>query len=120
MLATGQTPHEDADRAQPLPDCAELRARLEVAEETLRAIRSGEVDALVVEGKSGTQIFTLQGTEAESNQFRGGILAQISDAVVAVDNEQHVTYLNEAAERQYGISSSDALGRHRQELWTVQ
>ena len=40
---------------------AELRARLEEAEETLRAIRSGEVDALVVETADGPQIFTLQG-----------------------------------------------------------
>ena len=41
----------------------ELRARLEEAEDTLRAIRSGEVDALVVSGASGEQIFTLQGAE---------------------------------------------------------
>jgi PAS domain S-box-containing protein len=119
MLTTGQIPNGEPDRAQLLAENAELRARLEEAEETLRAISSGEVDALVVEGKSGTQIFTLQGIEAESNQFRGDILAQISDAVVAVDNEEHVTYLNGAAERQYGIRSSDALGRQLRELWTV-
>lgn len=42
----------------------DLRARLEEAEETLRAIRQGEVDALVVEGPSGEQqVFTLQGAE---------------------------------------------------------
>ncbi len=98
----------------------ELRGRLEEAEETLRAIRRGEVDALVVEGPAGTQIFTLQGTEAESNQFRGDILSQISDAVVAMDGEQHVTYLNAAAEKQYGIAASEALGLNVNELWTTQ
>jgi PAS domain S-box-containing protein len=41
-----------------------LKLRLEEAEETLRAIREGEVDALVVEGPDGDQIFTLQGAEA--------------------------------------------------------
>ncbi|HEX3035252.1 MAG TPA: histidine kinase dimerization/phosphoacceptor domain -containing protein [Thermodesulfobacteriota bacterium] len=41
----------------------ELRARLEETEEALRAIRSGEVDALVVYGEDGEQIFTLQGAE---------------------------------------------------------
>ncbi len=96
---------------------ADLRARLDEAEETLNAIRSGEVDALVVEGQFGAQVFTLQGTESESNQFRGDILSQINDAVVAVDNQQHVTYLNYAAERQYGITASEALGRHLNELW---
>jgi PAS domain S-box-containing protein len=40
-----------------------LKFRLAEAEETLRAIRSGEVDALVVETKEGEQVFTLAGAE---------------------------------------------------------
>lgn len=42
---------------------ADLRARLEEAEDTLRAIRSGEVDAIVVSGVDGEQIFTLKGAD---------------------------------------------------------
>ncbi len=41
----------------------ELRARLQEAQETLEAIRSGAVDAIVVEGPEGRQVFTLQGAE---------------------------------------------------------
>src|SRR3569623_3083371 len=41
----------------------DLRARRLVAEETLRAIRRGEVDALVVEGSRGDQIYTLRGAD---------------------------------------------------------
>ena len=41
----------------------DLRARLEELEETLRAIRSGEVDALVVSGPGGERVFTLQGAD---------------------------------------------------------
>ena len=41
----------------------ELRQRLQEAEETLDAIRSGEVDALVVSGPSGEKVFTLEGAE---------------------------------------------------------
>jgi len=89
---------------------AELRTRLEQAEETLRAIRSGEVDALIVETVDGPQIFTLQGVDAESNRFRGEILAQVSDSVVAVGADRRVTYLNAAAQRQYGVSAATALG----------
>lgn len=44
-------------------EAEELRARLQEAEETLQAIRSGAVDAIVVEGPSGRQVFTLQGAE---------------------------------------------------------
>lgn len=96
---------------------AALRARLEEAEEALRAIRAGEVDALVVEGANGPQVFTLQGAEAESSQFRGEILAQIGEAVLAVDRDQHVIYLNSAAERLYGVAASEALGRSLPELY---
>lgn len=91
---------------------AELRARLEEAQETLQAIRTGAVDALVVETSAGPQIFRMEGLEADSSQFRGEILAQVSDAVITIDNDQRVTYLNAAAERQYGVSASDVLGRH--------
>ena len=42
----------------------ELRRRLEEAEDTLRAIREGEVDAVVVTGSRGTQIFSLSGAES--------------------------------------------------------
>lgn len=40
-----------------------LRVRLAEAEETVRAIRSGEVDAVVVESKQGDRVFTLDGAE---------------------------------------------------------
>ncbi|MFL5264572.1 MAG: ATP-binding protein [Anaeromyxobacteraceae bacterium] len=42
---------------------ADAEARLADAEETLRAIRSGEVDALVVDGPDGERVFTLVGAE---------------------------------------------------------
>jgi PAS domain S-box-containing protein len=103
---------------QLIAENAELRARLAEADELLHAIRSCEVDALVVEGTAGARVFTLQGLDAESNRFRGEILAQVSDAVVAVDSEYRVSYLNAAAERQYGVTASDVLGRKLRELLT--
>jgi PAS domain S-box-containing protein len=105
-----QTPHEEI---------AQLRARLEEAEDLLRAIRSGEVDALLVESPTGPQVFTLQGLDAESNRFRGEILDQVSDAVIAVDDDQRVTYLNAAAARQYGVSDSEVLGHRLSEVYEV-
>src|SRR5687768_6306042 len=49
--------------ATPSGELAEVRARLAEAEETLRAIRRGEVDAVVVAGKQGPKVFTLEGAE---------------------------------------------------------
>src|ERR1700720_1861741 len=42
---------------------ADLRASLEEANETLQAIRLGEVDAVVVQGSRGDQLFTLKGAD---------------------------------------------------------
>ena len=46
-----------------MSEMEELRVRLEEAEDTLRAIGSGEVDAFVVSGPDGEQVFTLKGAE---------------------------------------------------------
>jgi len=42
---------------------SKLLARLKAAEETLRAIQSGEVDALMVSGRRGEQVVSLKGGE---------------------------------------------------------
>jgi hypothetical protein len=44
-----------------LSEIETLRLRLEEAEDTLQAIQSGEVDALVISRPEGEQVFTLQG-----------------------------------------------------------
>ena len=41
----------------------EMQARLRELEETLRAIRLGEVDALVVSSHEGDRVFTLEGAD---------------------------------------------------------
>lgn len=83
-----------------------LRERLTEMEETLHAIRTGQVDALV----DGTDIYTLDSVESASNRFRGRVLQEISETVIAVDNDNHITYINEAAEKQYGRMATDVIG----------
>ncbi len=94
-----------------LAENASLHARLAEAEETLGAIRGDEVDALVVQSVVGPKVYTLQGLDAETMRFRGEMLAQVSDAVIAVDSDERIAYLNAAAERLYGFTASEALGR---------
>jgi len=50
-------------RAQLLEEIEQLQLRLGEAEQTLEAIRRGDIDALVVTGPQGEQIFTLAGAE---------------------------------------------------------
>jgi PAS domain S-box-containing protein len=50
-------------KPQLIDEIEQLRARLQEAEQTLEAIRSGDVDALVVAGPQGERVFSLTGAE---------------------------------------------------------
>ena len=43
--------------------------------------------------------------------FDANILAHVSDAVIAIDNEYNIIYLNKRAERQYNINACEFIGR---------
>jgi len=47
----------------PGTELTRLRARLAEADETLRAIRNGEVDAVLSSGRQGSRVFSLQGAQ---------------------------------------------------------
>lgn len=53
----------NARRAEHLEELAALRARVGEAEDLLRAIGRGEVDAIVRQGPAGDQVFTLEGAD---------------------------------------------------------
>ena len=69
---------------------ADLERRLGEAEETLRAIRGGEVDALVVNTPEGEQVFTLRGAEATYRTLveamNEGALLLMPDGIVLYAN----------------------------------
>jgi len=68
----------------------ELRSRLEEAEETLRAIRTGEVDALVVSGPEGEAVYTLKGAE---HSYRV-ILETMNEGALTLSDDGTVLYCN--------------------------
>ncbi|HEX8556765.1 MAG TPA: PAS domain S-box protein [Pyrinomonadaceae bacterium] len=47
----------------------------------------------------------------EGFKFQAHVVSQLSDAVVAVDLRERVTFWNLGAERLYGVAAGDALGR---------
>jgi PAS domain S-box-containing protein len=97
-------------------EIAALQLQLEEAQDALRAIREGEVDALVHQGR----IFKLDSASNESDIFHGQVLAQINEAVVATDLEDRITFLNPAAAFQYGVRPSEVLGRNIHEMFTAE
>lgn len=87
---------------------AEVRERLAEAEETLRAIRSGEVDALVVAGENGDQVFTLEGAEHAYRvlieSMHEGALTLTSDEIILYANECFAVMVKCPLERVIGTS----------------
>ena len=83
-----------------------LRARLAEAEEMLRAIQHGEIDALVVEGAEGHQIFTLHSAEepyrnlVEQMQEGAAVLTAHGDILYA--NVRFAALVGEALESVVG------------------
>jgi PAS domain S-box-containing protein len=69
----------------------DLRRRLEEAEETLRAIREGEVDALVVRGADQDEVFALGGQDS----YRAFMEAMDTGAA-ALDEQGQLIYANAA------------------------
>ena len=57
--------------------------------------------------------------KSEQNRLRGELLEQVRDAVIAVDTEERITFLNGAAERKYGVHAGDVLGRKLTEVYTL-
>lgn len=69
----------------------ELRARLEEAEQTLAAIRNGEVDALIVNGPGGDQVFSLKGAEHPYRVF----VEQMQEGAVTLERDGTILYCNQ-------------------------
>jgi len=77
---------QNSPETQLLAELDGLRIRLSEAEDTIRAIRGGEIDALVVSGPKGDQIFTLEGAEHSYRVF----LEQMHEGAVTLAAADHV------------------------------
>lgn len=71
-------------------EIAELHRRLEEAEETLRAIRGGEVDALVVDGPGGEMVYTLTSADYPYRLM----IDEMNEGAVSVSPDSLILYSN--------------------------
>jgi PAS domain S-box-containing protein len=124
------TPLELLARLEPLQEeNAELRRRLEEAEETIEAIRCGGVDALVVEEPTGHRIYTLEGAERPYRLFveamQQGAATLHADGTIVWCNRQLVELLRTSSERLLGerleqFTSADSRAVYDNLLWQGQ
>ena len=99
-----------SSRPAPLPaeaSAAKLRdSRLADAEETLRAIRSGEVDAVVVAGKQGPQVFTLEGAE---HAYRV-LIESMNEGALTLTADGMILYANQCFARMVKCPLEQVIG----------
>jgi two-component sensor histidine kinase len=98
-------------REELLERIRDLRERSDEAEETLRALRAGEVDAIVASGPDGEHIYTLRGAdEAYRVMVEGmseGALTLTADGLILFSNEQFATLVRRPLARVIGSHFQD-------------
>ena len=85
---------------------AKLRARLAEAEETIRAIRSGEVDVVVVTKKQGLKMFTLDGAE---HAYRV-LIESMNEGALTLTAERMILYANQCFARMVKCPLEQVIG----------
>lgn len=86
---------------------ADLRLRLADAEETLRAIRENEVDALVMRGLLAEEVFTIGGDPESYRTF----MEVMEPGAAALDGSGRVLYANSTLTRLLGTSLAELQGK---------
>ena len=85
----------------------DLRRRLEEAEETLRAIRTGEVDALVVEAPEGEVVYTLTTADYPYRLM----IDEMNQGAVSVAPDSIILYSNRNFAGILGINGTNVTGK---------
>ncbi|MHB8910621.1 MAG: sigma 54-interacting transcriptional regulator [Syntrophales bacterium] len=93
---------------QPSDELQELTRRMTEAEETLRAIRSGEVDGLVVSTAEGDRVFTLSGADHSYRvmveTMNEGAATLASDGTILFCNQRFADIVKGSLEKVMGSS----------------
>ena len=76
-------------------ELAELRGRLAAADEALRAIRGGEVDTVMLAGKHGDQVFTLEGAD----QAYRVLIESMNEGALTLTADKMILYANQCFAR---------------------
>jgi PAS domain S-box-containing protein len=98
--------HKRSPNEPPALSRRELVARLSEAEETLRAVRSGEVDAIVVDGQGGEKVFTLQGADHTYRVF----VERMNEGAAVLSKDHTVLHCNGRFARFLGRGLQSVIG----------
>jgi PAS domain S-box-containing protein len=100
----------------------ELQQRLAEAEETLYAIRNGEVDAIVVSGAEGARIFSLTSAETPyrimMEEMHEGAATLMADTTIIHCNSRFAELVARPAEQTVGASFSQFISDNEKPAFT--
>jgi PAS domain S-box-containing protein len=100
-----------------------LLARLKTAEETLRAIQSGEVDALMVSGRRGEQVVSLKGGEPAYRMLveamSEGAATLSPNGAVLYCNRRFAELMSKPQEKMIGIAIQSLVAKTERDRFEV-
>jgi PAS domain S-box-containing protein len=97
---------EKAENQIVVDEIVELRQRLEEAEDTLRAIRTGEVDALVVDSPEGEAVYTLSTADYPYRLM----IDEMNQGAVSVSPDALILYSNRNFGGMLGLNGTNVSG----------
>ncbi|MEO8795577.1 MAG: ATP-binding protein [Daejeonella sp.] len=100
---------------------AETREQLNESTEILEAIRTGQVDAIMLDGENGSQVFTLKTADQTYRKFiekmNEGAVTVGKDGIILYSNSSFATLLNTPLETIIGSSFINFLAEGDQDLY---
>jgi len=100
----------------------DVQQRLDEAEESLRALRSGEADAVVASGPGGHHVYTLKGTDETYRvmvqSLAEGALTVTPEGLILFANERFASLLGKPLDRVMGSSLHDVIAAEDAPLLT--
>lgn len=89
-----------------LKELEELHFQLNEANDTIEAIRTGQVDALVVHGQEGHQVYTLRSADQTYRVF----IEKMTEGAVTLNQQGLILYCNSQFALMAGLSLSQVIG----------
>jgi two-component system phosphate regulon sensor histidine kinase PhoR len=89
-----------------LSENTELRLQLEEANDTIQAIRTGQVDAFIVQGDNGHQLYTLKTADQTYRVF----IEKMNEGAVTLNHEGVILYSNSRFAAMVGLPLEKVLG----------
>lgn len=105
--SAGEAPSHAGSTVELERENSRLRIRLAEAEQTLQAIRAGEVDSLVIEAPDGLRVYALEGA---SNTYRV-LIEAMNEGAATLTETGLILYCNSRFARLFDLPLQHVMGR---------